>query len=279
MNLLTKAFIGVGALALAKGLDNRIEITHYEPTFARLPKEFDGFRIAHISDLHSDTSPGLGAEILALEPDIIVITGDMIHDNDKSFQPTVRLIKRLVGIAPVYMVSGNHDLWNTRFKEFTSLCEAEGAVFSDNKLSIISRENAEIGLFGIADPFGKAGNVIEKNMNKSLESLPDYDGFRLLLFHRANQFDRLKDNGFDLILSGHMHGGQFRIPGIGGILPPKSNLAESKRIFFPTYCSGAFTHNGTTMIVNRGLGNPMIIPRLYNRPEIGLIVLRCDKSY
>ena len=278
MNLLAKTLIGAGVLALAKGLDNRIEITHYEPEFDNLPKEFDGFRIVHISDLHSDTAPGLRNEILSLEPDIIVITGDMIHDNDKSFLPTVRLIKQLGNIAPLYMVSGNHDLWNTRFDEFTRLCEESGAVLMDNKFKTITHNGGEIGLFGVADPFGKATETIVKNLNESFAELPEYDGFKLLLFHRANQFDRIKDKGFDLILAGHMHGGQFRIPGVGGLMPPKSSLADSKRIFFPTYCSGVFVHQSTTMIVNRGLGNPMIIPRLYNRPEIGITVLRCRES-
>ena len=278
MNLLAKTLIGAGVLALAKGLDNRIEITHYEPEFDNLPKEFDGFRIVHISDLHSDTAPGLRNEILSLEPDIIVITGDMIHDNDKSFLPTVRLIKQLGNIAPLYMVSGNHDLWNTRFDEFTRLCEESGAILMDNKFKAITHNGGEIGLFGIADPFGKATETIVKNLNESFAELPEYDGFKLLLFHRANQFDRIKDKGFDLILAGHMHGGQFRIPGVGGLMPPKSSLADSKRIFFPTYCSGVFVHHSTTMIVNRGLGNPMIIPRLYNRPEIGITVLRCKES-
>ncbi|MEE0943876.1 MAG: metallophosphoesterase [Clostridia bacterium] len=278
MNLLAKALIGAGVLALAKGLDNRIEITQYEPEFYSLPKEFDGFRIVHISDLHSDTAPGLRNEILSLEPDIIVITGDMIHDNDKSFLPTVRLIKQLRNIAPLYMVSGNHDLWNTRFDEFIRLCEESGAIFMDNKFLPLKHKGGEIGLFGIADPFSKATDTIVKNLDEFFSKLPEYDGFKLLLFHRANQFDRIKGKDFDLILAGHMHGGQFRIPGIGGLMPPKSSLADSKQIIFPTYCSGVFVHQNTTMIVNRGLGNPMIIPRLYNRPEIGITVLRCAES-
>ncbi|MBS7298494.1 MAG: metallophosphoesterase [Eubacteriales bacterium] len=274
MSLLAKALIGAGVLVSVKGLDNRLEITHYEPQFANLPAGFDGFRIVHISDIHSDTIPGLTEEISKCEPDIIVITGDILHDNDKSFLPTARLIKQLMSIAPVYMISGNHDLWNTRFSEFVALCEKSGAVFMDNKMTTISRNGDEIGLFGIADPYSKSTGTIIKNLDNSFAALPEYDGFKLLLFHRANQFDRIKDKGFDLILAGHMHGGQFRIPGLGGLMPPKSSLPDSKQLLFPAYCNGVFTHNNTTMIVNRGLGNPMIIPRLYNRPEIGFTVLR-----
>ncbi len=278
MRFLTKIVLGAGALIAVKGLDNRLEITHYEPSFKNLPAEFDGFRIVHISDLHSESTPGLAAEVSNCKPDIIVITGDMLHDNDKSFVPIIQLLERLLAIAPVYMVSGNHDLWNTRFDEFVKLSTDAGVVFMDDSFTTLSHHGAEIGLFGIADPFGKATDVIVKNLNQSVEKLPEYDGFRMLLFHRANQFDRLKGLGFDLILAGHMHGGQFRVPGIGGLMPPKSSLADSKQIVFPTYCSGSFRYQNTTMIVNRGLGNPMIIPRLYNRPEIGVTVLRHEES-
>lgn len=274
MKLITKLALAGGALIAVKGLDNRLEVTHYEQKFKTLPKEFDGFRIVHISDLHSESTPGLVEEITACKPDIIVITGDMIHDDGRSFEPVLLLLERLMAIAPVYMVSGNHDLWNTRFDTFVSRAEASGAHLCDDKMLEIEHNGAKIGLFGIRDPFGKATEVIKKNIAESLAKLPEYDGFRLLLFHRANQFERVREEGFDLILSGHMHGGQLRIPGIGGLVAPKSSLVDSEDIFFPTYCSGAFKYRDTAMIVNRGLGNPMPVPRLYNRPEIGVVVLR-----
>lgn len=104
---------------------------------------------------------------------------------------------------------------------------------------------------------------------------PEFDGFKCVLFHRANQFEHIRDFGFDLVLAGHMHGGQMRIPGVGGVISPKSSLGDPRsKMLFPTYCSGAFRHRNTMMIVNRGIGNPMLVPRLFNRPEIGIIVLR-----
>lgn len=277
MKLITKLALGAGVLVAVKGLDNRLELSHYEPKFENLPAEFDGFRIAHISDLHSEWAPGLVEVINIHKPDMIVITGDMIHDDGRSYEPVLTLLERLLAIAPVYMVSGNHDLWNTKFPDFISRACDMGAVFCDDRMNVIKRAGAEIAVFGMKDPYSKATDLIKKSLNHSLAALPEYDGFRMLLFHRANQFERIRQANFDLILAGHMHGGQIRVPGVGGIMPPKSSLADSRKILFPTYCSGAFRYRKTLMIVNRGLGNPMIIPRLFNRPEIGIIVLRCEK--
>ncbi len=279
MKLLTKLALGAGTLIAVKGLDNRLEVTRYELKFDTLPLEFDGFRITHISDLHSENTPGLTEEVSFTKPDIIVVTGDMIHDDNRSFEPVLALLERLLAIAPVYIVSGNHDLWNSRFDAFLAAAGDMGVVFCDDTLSIISRGEAQIGIFGIKDPFSKSPAVIRKNIEHSLSELPDFNGFKCLLFHRANQFELLRGMNFDLILSGHMHGGQMRIPGVGGVISPKTNFIDSRKIFFPTYCSGAFKYRTTTMIVNRGIGNPMLVPRLFNRPEIGVITLKCNNTH
>ncbi len=273
MKTATKLLLATGALIAVKGLDNRLEVTHYEAEFENLPDGFDGFTIAHISDLHSESIPGVYEEISAHKPDIIVITGDMIHDDERSFRPVFSLLDRLLTIAPVYIVSGNHDLWNNNFNSFIKTACEKGVVYSDNKRITIEHKGSKIDLFGLRDPYTKASDTIIKNLDNAFSELPENENnFSILLFHRANQFERLLERRhFDLILSGHMHGGQFRVPGVGGVVSPKSGLADSYRIFFPKYCSGMFKRDNTTMIVNRGLGNPMIIPRLFNRPEIGII--------
>lgn len=275
MKTATKLLLATGALVAVKGLDNRLEVTHYDAFFENLPDGFNGFTIAHISDLHSESIPGVSEEISAHKPDIIVITGDMIHDDERSFKPVLSLLDRLLAIAPVYIISGNHDLWNNDFNKFIKTACEKGAVYSDNKRITIEKKGDKIDLFGLRDPYTKASDTIIKNLDKAFSVLPENENnFSILLFHRANQFERLLERRrFDLILSGHMHGGQFRVPGVGGVVSPKSGLADSYRIFFPKYCSGMFKRDNTTMIVNRGLGNPMIIPRLFNRPEIGIIEL------
>lgn len=275
MKLFSKLLLAGGILAVAEGFDRRLEVTHWDLDFQNLPAEFDGFRIAHISDLHSESAPCLARAIADGKPDIIVITGDILHDDDRPTAGVFAFLEQLLDIAPVYMVSGNHDLWNTSLHDFLHRACAAGVHFIDDRMEILERGGAQIAVFGMRDPFGKAPGVIKKSLSRSVRTLPDYDGFKILLFHRANQFEKIKDLGFDLILSGHMHGGQVRLPGVGGVLPPKSSLVENERgVLFPNYCAGVFKSNGTTMLVNRGIGNPMIIPRLFNRPELGIVTLR-----
>ena len=109
---------------------------------------------------------------------------------------------------------------------------------------------------------------------RTKEKLWEYDGFEILLFHRANLLDEFADCSFDLILSGHMHGGQVRIPMLGGLAAPRSSYSSKESVFFPRYFGGRYEMNGTVMIVNRGLGNPTVIPRLFNRPEMIVITLK-----
>lgn len=261
-----------GALYLANGLDNRLEVTHYHIRSAALPQAFDGFRIVHISDFHCDAAPGLVDEIRCERPDIIAITGDLAHDTG-SCEPFISLLRRLVKIAPCFMVSGNHDVWRSDYQDFADACRAEGGVFLQDERRILRRGDAQITISGIEDPFSRDREMVSRRVAESLKKLPKTSGYEILLFHRANALDRLKRHGFDLILAGHMHGGQFRVPGIGGVLSPRSNLGERTPMFFPKYFGGLYEAGDTKMIVNRGIGNPMIIPRFFNRPEIGSITL------
>ena len=116
------------------------------------------------------------------------------------------------------------------------------------------------------------------NLSENLPKLPRYNGYDILLFHRANLFDRLKYRGFNLILAGHMHGGQFRIPKGRGVVAPKSSWGSKSSMFFPKYFAGHYHAPHTDMIVNRGIGNPMLLPRLFNRPEITVITLKHKKE-
>ncbi len=263
-----------GIMCIVKGLDNRLETTHYMMESPKIPEKFDGFRILQISDYHADSIPGLVDEIRNESPDIIVSTGDMVHDRG-SYEPGVRLCERRVAIAPVYSVTGNHDLWRDDYREFERELTRVGVVTLHDERVELSRGTDKIGLTGIEDPFIKEASRVEKAVKKSLSKIPPYDGYDILLFHRSNHLDLLKDRGFDLILAGHMHGGQFRLPvGGRGVVAPKSSWAADKSPFFPKYFAGHYKSAKTQMIVNRGVGNPMIIPRLFNRPEITVVTLR-----
>ncbi len=261
-----------GILCAVKGLDDRLETTHYFLRSPKIPKEFDGFCIVQISDVHSDNIPGLVDEIQNEAPDIIVSTGDLAHDKG-SYASSVRLCKRLAKIAPVFAVTGNHDVWRSDYAQFERELTAAGVRTLHDERILLAKGGAEIGLAGIDDPFTQDKDRIRKTVGKSLKRLPKYSGYDILLFHRANWVDLLKNQGFDLILSGHMHGGQFRLPiGGQGVISPKSSWSGDKMLF-PKYFGGHYKAENTHIIVNRGVGNPMIIPRIFNRPEITVIKL------
>lgn len=240
----------------------------------KLPESFSGFKIAHISDPHSVPAEGVYDIISAAEPDIAVITGDLLNDDEKSTEKVDKMTEELTKICPTYFISGNHDLWRSDHKETFAEYEKLGAKFLDGKCEIISRSGENIALFGIPDPFSKVPKEIKKNVEAAFSAAEEFDGYKILLFHRANLFDDIKDYGYDLVLSGHMHGGQVRIPGIGGILAPSSALFSGKRMFFPKYCSGVVTHKETTMIISRGIGNTLPLPRWGNPPEVGIVTLK-----
>lgn len=272
MSFFSKLLFAGAVVVAAKGLDNRLEVSHYSVNSDKIPEEFDGFRILHLSDFHCDTSAGLADAIRGEHPDIICVTGDMTHDTG-SYMPFINLLREMIEIAPVYMVSGNHDVWRKDYDEFVLECKNLGAVFLQNENIILEKNNSHISIAGIEDPsFVTHGKILDK-INNGLNFIKMTDSFNLLLFHRANLLDIFGDSKFDLILSGHMHGGQVRIPGIGGVISPKTNFMDKGRIFFPKYFGGEYELNDTTIIVSRGVGNPTILPRVFNRPEICTIIL------
>ncbi len=271
--LLKTALIAGGVLTAVKGLDTRLETTYYTVESPNLPEEFDGFKIVHLSDYHNDSVPNLIEEVQGQKPDIIVCTGDMADDKG-TYAPALNLVERLLNIAPVFMVTGNHDLWRHDFEKMHDEMTSAGARFLRNERVFITKGESRISLLGIDDPFACEEKKIKKYLRTEAEKLSEYDGYEILLFHRANLLDEFSDYSFDLILSGHMHGGHVRIPGIGGVAAPRSSLNGGERLLFPRYFGGRFKNGNTEMIVNRGLGNPTPIPRLFNRPELVSITLR-----
>lgn len=246
---------------------------NYNIACKNLPESFSGFRIAHISDLHSKPAKGIFEIVQDADPDIIAITGDLLNDDSKTVEEVSDLILNLLKLAPVYFTSGNHDLWRMEHRSILSKFEDFGAVFLDNKTIVLEKNGEKIGISGCPDPFSKVMVSIQDTMQKNLDALERVDGFNILLFHRANLFDIVKDSGFDLVLSGHMHGGQIRIPGLGGVLAPSSSMLSKTPMLFPKYTGGVVTSDSTTMVINRGVSNTLPIPRLGNPPEVGIITL------
>ena len=266
------AITGVALLA-AKGLDDRLETTHYIIRSPKIPKEFNGFRIVQISDFHASTIPGIIEEVKSETPDIIVSTGDLVHDRGP-YEPGIRLSERLAVIAPTYGVTGNHDLRRADYNKFQHELDETGMVTLRDESIALTRDGAEITLTGIDDPFSEDCNTIKENVAASVAKIPPTENYHIVLFHRANHMDLLKNHGYDLVISGHMHGGQIRLPNGRGVCTPKSSWSSGSPILFPKYFAGHYRYKDMNMIVNRGIGNPMIIPRLFNRPELTVIILK-----
>ncbi len=271
--LLKAALIAGGAMTAIKALDTRLEITYETVESKNLPESFDGFKIVHLSDYHNDQVPTLTNEVREEDPDLIVCTGDMADDKG-SYRPALALTERLCSVAPVLMVTGNHDLWRTDFPEMEKDMNAAGARFLHNERVYISKNDEKIAVSGIDDPFVCSQKKVDDFIDSAMNELSESDCFEILLFHRANLLNRFADCSYDLILSGHMHGGHVRIPGLGGVAAPRSSFTSDDKMFFPKFFGGRYEFDNTVMIVNRGLGNPTVIPRLFNRPEMIVVTLK-----
>ena len=251
-----------------------LEVNEYEIMSDKIPEAFTGFRIAQVSDLHN-AEFGEGSEKLIellsqTDPDMIVITGDLIDSRHTDIEIALEFARHVIKLAPVYYVSGNHEARVHEYEDLKmGLAEAGMIVLEDQKVQI-TREGESITLMGIDDPSFQENYLFgdsEPVARQAIENLQnESDGYTVLLSHRPELFDLYVDTGMDLVFSGHAHGGQFRLPFIGGIVAPNQG-------FFPKYDAGQFTKENTTMIVSRGVGNSIIPIRFNNRPEIVLVTL------
>lgn len=249
-------------------------VTHYSIKSEKLSAEFDGYKILQISDFHAASFYGgtdkLIKVVIKEKPDIIVLTGDLIDEQTKTSLKSVReLVSQLSIIAPVYSVSGNHDVWFKDFSELRETLKSNGVILLENDKLTIKRGNSQINLYGINDPDTWDSSSADQYLKQKASDLQKDNGFNILLFHRANMFDDIKGKGYQLVLSGHMHGGQVQIPFVGGLISPHKD-----RMWFPKYTDGKWSEAGTTMIVSRGLGNNVSVPRFLNPPEVVIVTLK-----
>lgn len=250
-------------IAFALYQNYHLVVTDFEYTSNKIPSEIDGYTIVQISDLHNQIF-GINEKMLldkikAQSPDVIVVTGDVIDMSHTFYEPAEDFFKGAVEIAPVYYITGNHEAWlkdaggrrQERFEEFISDVEAMGVSFIDDK-------EVDMGGFMLV-------GAADDNL-RSFEYKGDTDRLNILLAHEPDSVDKYTASDVDLILTGHVHGGQVVIPGKGGLLSPDIG-------FFPEYYAGAYDVSGKTMIVSRGLGNSVLPFRINNYPEIVVIKL------
>ena len=267
-------FIIILALAifLLPGFYSGLKTVTYE---LKSEKISSAVRLALVSDLHSCRYGKNQEELLnAIEsgsPDAILITGDFFDDKIPS-ENCEFFLKGVSGKYPVFYVTGNHEYWSEQDKFDTDMqmLKDYGITRLSGDIRIIEIRGNKIAVCGIDDPYGfykNEANTFTDELESVTENLPK-DIYSILMTHRPEYFESYQNRGFDLVVSGHAHGGQWRIPGlINGLYAPNQGL-------FPKYAGGLYDRLPTKMIVSRGLARESTrIPRIYNRPELVFIDL------
>lgn len=203
------------------------------------------------------------------KPNIIVLTGDLIDSRKINIDIAINFIKNINAIAPIYFVTGNHEANISNFSQIKEELEKNKVIILNNRTEVLKINESEINLIGIDDPRMAHENTVSDSEIVNVElsnSKYNQNKYNILLSHRPELFDIYVNKKLDLILAGHAHGGQIRIPFIGGLVAPNQG-------FFPKYTSELYEKNETTMILNRGIGNSIIPFRINNRPELVVITL------
>ena len=255
--------------------NNSIVTTETTISSAKIPASFEDYKIVQLSDLHSktfgDNQSVLVQRVNKTNPDLIVFTGDLVDSKKYNEKNSLTLMEELVQIAPIYFVTGNHEWWSGKFSSLENKLDDIGVQVIRNTSDVITNGNDKVHIIGIDDPaqvnegYEELG-ITEEAIVNSIEGLEE-GYFKILLSHRPEMLSLYSDYEFDVVFSGHAHGGQVRIPLVGGLIAPNQGL-------FPQYTSGKHILDNTTMIVNRGLGNSIIPLRIFNRPEIVVVTLK-----
>ena len=254
---------------------NWLTVTHFT---VRSSKISEPFRIVLVSDLHEHQfgrdNEKLAVKIREQSPDLIIIDGDMINGDSENADTAVELVRALKEAAPVYYSFGNHEYsyMEAGHEDLTEELEAAGAVVLNYQSIDIDVKGNQIRLGGLYEYGFETGMQSEEENERAIPYLEEYadtDRYLIMCAHRPESFypwDMADQWGIDLVLSGHAHGGQFRLPFIGGVVAPDQG-------FFPKYDAGKYTENDTSMIVSKGLGNSIIPIRFNNDPELVIVEL------
>lgn len=261
--------LGVAFLIFAWWENNALTVMRIDFTSAKVPDGFDGYKIVQISDLHNKrfgkNQQRLMAKITAERPDLIAVTGDLVDSRHTDIAVAMEFIRAAVAIAPVYYVPGNHEADVEEYGELLiQLADAGVTVLSDAAVAL-ERGGDTVTLLGLADPKFLTGVPAAERPERMEETLSglltEGEALNILLSHRPELFDLYARAGADLVFCGHAHGGQIRLPLIGGLFAPNQGL-------FPEYTAGAYESGETTMVVSRGLGGSVFPLRVFNRPEV-----------
>lgn len=256
------------ALALI-ALDERLILRTYTVASPKLTAEV---RLAVVTDFHSsDNADDVAAMVASCAPDAVLLVGDLF-DDDTQNRPTERtlsLMRQLSAQYPCYYVSGNHEAWTGELDALYQQTADAGVTVLRMSSGVLTVRGQRIALCGIPDPYEmvfSGAPDTEEQLRKAMENVDSAD-FTVLLAHRPELLAKYAQFPLDLVVSGHAHGGQVRIPGVlNGLYAPNQG-------WFPKLAGGAYTQDGTTLIVSRGLAVRTRLPRIFNRPEV--VLVRC----
>lgn len=259
--------------------NRRLTVTSVELKMPGLPASFDGLRLVQLSDLH-DAVFGQGQKRLLrqvneLAPDLAVLTGDFIDRRRTvtrgDMRPALRLIEGLSQKMPVLRVDGNHEAMSDSREMFRRAAAEAGARDVTGRVITLRKGLEEICVFGAPDPedYGLDTPLWREELSRL--HMACRGRFAVALSHRPQYFEDYVREELPLVLCGHAHGGQVRLPLIGGLFAPDQGL-------FPKYTAGKYEDGGTVMVVSRGLGNSGFPLRFGNPPEVLLITLYSDKE-
>lgn len=250
-------------------LDERLILRTYTVVSPKLTAEV---RLAVVTDFHSsDNADDVVAMVASCAPDAVLMVGDMF-DDDTANRPTERtlsLMRQLSALYPCYYVSGNHEAWTGEMDALYQQTEEAGVTVLRMSSGVLTVRGQRIALCGVPDPYEmvfSGAPDTEEQLRQALEDVDSAD-FTVLLAHRPELLAKYAQFPLDLVVSGHAHGGQVRIPGVlNGLYAPNQG-------WFPKLAGGAYTQDGTTLIVSRGLAERTRLPRIFNRPEV--VLVRC----
>ena len=235
-----------------------------------LPPAFDGLRIVELADLHGRVfgrgSRRLLAAVRRAEPDLICIDGDLFDEHtDLAMLPP--LLRGLCAIAPVYYVTGNHEWRVPGLRGILAQMRTCGVTVLQDDWRVLRRGEDALIVAGTDDPCGPAERKTPAELIANIRAEAGEAAFLLLLTHRNDQLPQWSALGVQAVLAGHCHGGVVRLPFVGG-------LFGTDRRLFPAWDAGLYRQGETALYVSRGLGYTNVHFRLFNRPEVAVIVLR-----
>ena len=250
-------------------LDERLTLRTYTVASPKLTAEV---RLAVVTDFHSsDKADDVVAMVASCAPDAVLLVGDMFDDDiaNRPTERTLSLMRQLSALYPCYYVSGNHEAWTGEMDALYQQTEEAGVMVLRMSSGVLTVRGQRIALCGIPDPYEmvfSGAPDTEEQIRQAMENVDSAD-FIVLLTHRPELLAKYAQFPLDLVVSGHAHGGQVRIPGVlNGLYAPNQG-------WFPKLAGGAYTQDGTTLIVSRGLAVRTRLPRIFNRPEV--VLVRC----